>query len=598
MIPPEFYDVNLSLLSVHKELQEEILRDIVRRLQKTDFSLTLTAEWQTEKLLQTGKLYEEILSEIAKRTGKQKAEIARVFENAEIEMTERAEALCTATGEKIENLSPALHKTIRAALSKTVTEAANLTKTTAVTAQTAYIFAADIAHQKVVSGAFSYDEAIRSAVLSAAGKDLTVVYPSGHVDSLDVAVRRAVLTGTNQTAGKIADTVGEELELDLREITAHAGARPEHAVWQGKIVSMSGRKGYLSPADIGYGDVRGFMGANCRHNWYPYIEGTPRSYTDAELAEMARETVTVDGEELPLYEAIQKQRGYERAVRKTKRELVALDELSKNEKDPIKLSADKAEFSARSVKLKTQEARLSDFCKKAGLDRDRTREQVFSTKTENGIKNFGKSVSGKAVWANRKATSISESGISGKKHLSTEENRVNFEYINSKEYKAKFDRISDNKAVNDAIYAQAKAILTHRSGTYFEDLSLIDGDNGKVMAGTSNSKTENVVMYSKLVESAISENPYKLIAIHNHGTNNPPTGSDFVSAGYHKYRLGIVACHNGDVYTYEPGKSVFYTENFDKSVDIYKKSGYTEHKAIVRTLNLFAKMHGIRWKKL
>lgn len=402
MIPPEFYDVNLSLLSVHKELQEEILRDIVRRLQKTDFSLTLTAEWQTEKLLQTGKLYEEILSEIAKRTGKQKAEIARVFENAEIEMTERAEALCTATGEKIENLSPALHKTIRAALSKTVTEAANLTKTTAVTAQTAYIFAADIAHQKVVSGAFSYDEAIRSAVLSAAGKDLTVVYPSGHVDSLDVAVRRAVLTGTNGTAGKIADTVGEELELDLREITAHAGARPEHAVWQGKIVSMSGRKGYLSPADIGYGDVRGFMGANCRHNWYPYIEGTPRSYTDAELAEMARETVTVDGEEMPLYEAIQKQRACERAVRKTKRELVALDELSKNEKDPIKLSADKAEFSARSVKLKTQEARLSDFCKKAGLDRDRTREQVFAEKTENGIHNFGKSVSGKAVWANRK----------------------------------------------------------------------------------------------------------------------------------------------------------------------------------------------------
>lgn len=402
MIPPEFYDVNLSLLSVHKELQEEILRDIVRRLQKTDFSLTLTAEWQTEKLLQTGKLYEEILSEIAKRTGKQKAEIARVFENAEIEMTERAEALCTATGEKIENLSPALHKTIRAALSKTATEAANLTKTTAVTAQTAYIFAADIAHQKVVSGAFSYDEAIRSAVLSAAGKDLTVVYPSGHVDSLDVAVRRAVLTGTNGTAGKIADTVGEELELDLREITAHAGARPEHAVWQGKIVSMSGRKGYLSPADIGYGDVRGFMGANCRHNWYPYIEGTPRSYTDAELAEMARETVTVDGEEMPLYEAIQKQRGYERAVRKTKRELVALDELSKNEKDPIKLSADKAEFSARSVKLKAQEARLADFCKKAGLDRDRTREQVFAEKTENGIRNFGKSVSGKAVWSAKK----------------------------------------------------------------------------------------------------------------------------------------------------------------------------------------------------
>ena len=117
---------------------------------------------------------------------------------------------------------------------------------------------------------------------------------------------------------------------------------------------------------------------------------------------MKNKTVTVDGQEMPMYDALQKQRRLERSVKTTKRELIGLDEAMKNvsAKDAAAL---KAEFQASAVKLKRQEARIADFCKQTGLKRDRFREQVFSAETENGIKSWTKSVSQKAVMANRKA---------------------------------------------------------------------------------------------------------------------------------------------------------------------------------------------------
>lgn len=88
------------------------------------------------------------------------------------------------------------------------------------------------------------------------------------MDTLDVVVLRATRTGINQTAGEITRHNADALECDLMELDAHVGARTgdggqdltNHSWWQGQIVSRSGRHGYLSLDDIGYGDVRGFMG--------------------------------------------------------------------------------------------------------------------------------------------------------------------------------------------------------------------------------------------------------------------------------------------------------------------------------------------------
>ena len=100
----------------------------------------------------------------------------------------------------------------------------------------------------------------------------------------------------------------EEMGWDLMELSAHSGARPEHAVWQGKIVSRSGQKGYLSLADIGYGEVTGFQGANCRHTWFPYYKGSSLSYTNKELVNLNNEYVTYNNEKISKYDATQIQR--------------------------------------------------------------------------------------------------------------------------------------------------------------------------------------------------------------------------------------------------------------------------------------------------
>ena len=85
--------------------------------------------------------------------------------------------------------------------------------------------------------------------------------------SIESAVRMNIITGVTQTCGKLQELRADEVGWDLMELTAHSGARPSHMSWQGKIVSRSGQKGYLSLDDIGYGTVTGFKGVNCRHDW-------------------------------------------------------------------------------------------------------------------------------------------------------------------------------------------------------------------------------------------------------------------------------------------------------------------------------------------
>ena len=116
------------------------------------------------------------------------------------------------------------------------------------------------------------------------------------------------------------------------EITAHGGARPDHASWQGKIVCIEGkRKGYLTLTDIGYGTATGFKGVNCRHDWYPFVEGiSTRAYTDKQLKSYQDKTVTYNGEEMSQYEAEQKQRQMENQIRSERRRLAGYDEAVKS----------------------------------------------------------------------------------------------------------------------------------------------------------------------------------------------------------------------------------------------------------------------------
>lgn len=193
---------------------------------------------------------------------------------------------------------------------------------------------------------------------------------------------------------------------------------------------------------------------------------------------------------------------------------------------------------------------------------------------------------------------VSESGISGKHENANGQNSVDLKYLKSEEYKNKFKGITGNTKVDEQLYQQSKAILTHRNGTDKEDMCLIDSRTGKIVGHQSNSKVDFSVEYNSSIENAIKNNPRDtLISIHNHSTNNPPTGSDIVSNGSNGYKLGVVATHNGKVFTYKAGNKPFTATGFGKQVDKYRGLGYTEYDAIINVLTDFSVQYGVEWSE-
>ena len=366
------------------ELTDRILRDMVRRIVKAG-KITSTAEWQMFRAQALGASRAYLLRQmtaIAQEIGPQEAAIfARAMQQAyakDVLDAATAGRTLTPLGESEE-----AQQLLESGYRRTLNTLYNLTQTRAVmgnqnmleTQQRQLAQYLDMAHMDAVSGAFSSDDAARRALNALAAKGVgAITYPSGHTDTLDVVVLRATRTGINQTAGEITRFNADQLECDLMELDAHVGARTgdggqdltNHSWWQGQIVSRSGRHGYLSLSDIGYGDVRGFMGANCAHNWGMYWEGASvRSYTPERLAAINAATVSYNGEEIPRYKATQMQRAQERQIRADKRAFLVAKE--SGQKDTEKAAA---------AKLAVSRAKLKDFLSQTGLQQYQLRESV------------------------------------------------------------------------------------------------------------------------------------------------------------------------------------------------------------------------------
>lgn len=272
-------------------------------------------------------------------------------------------------------------------------------------------------------------EAIYNAVSELASQGIKVVtYPSGHTDWADVAVRRAVMTGISQTAGQMQLDLAAEMDCDLVEVTAHMGARPSHAEWQGKVYSISGKsKKYpkLSTA-TGYGTGDGLKGWNCRHDFYPFFEGiSERANLPVDVTENNRQ-----------YELSQKQRAMERSIRATKRRLAAYDGALADTDDEVLKRKLQNSFERHSAILKTKEKRLAEFCSQNGLYPQNDRVRVVG---------FGKSISQKAVHGNNRyfVKKMKSYGIENPpKTLDIFEN---MKYNNSPEYKLMSAYISSVK---------------------------------------------------------------------------------------------------------------------------------------------------------
>lgn len=403
MLSPEYYESCADLIvQRYADLENAILKDIIRRLMKTDV-ITESAKWQAEVLQEAGMLYNDIIKSISDITGTVQSEVKHIFEDAGVETVQADNEILlkAGLGSASIKLSDSMIQVLEAGYRNTLGNLDNLTRTTASAGQREYIEVCNEAYMKVSSGAFSYQEAISQAVRSAAEKGLQLIfYDSGHRDRLSVAVRRSVLTGLSQTCGEISRMNAEGMGCDLMEITAHSGARPDHAEWQGKLVSLSGKNAgrvidgleVLSLSDIGYGTGSGFKGWNCHHEWYPYIEGisTP-NHTPEQLEEMNARNIEWNGELHTKYEINQIQRRVEQNIRKLKRRCIADQELMDNADSTESKTYFSAQYQKSAVKLKAAEKKLQEFCAAAGQDRDKFREQEIG---------FGRSEAQKAVQSN------------------------------------------------------------------------------------------------------------------------------------------------------------------------------------------------------
>lgn len=390
MLAPDYLDhAPDRLVLLFQQVEDDILRDVARRISKME-ALTPTANWQLWRYEQTEALRQDVVKKLARYTGRSEAEIRRLMQEAATRAMENEDEIYYHYGKEPTPFSEnaTLQALLNAGYQQTAGTFHNLTATTANTVSGQFEAALDRAHLKVSSGAFDYKNAVKSAVDSLADTMKYVTYPTGHTDTLEVAARRAVLTGVNQTGAKLQVARADEMGVEFFETTAHGGARPSHAEWQGRQFHRGGAVDYMGKhypdfeAATGYRTGAGLCGWNCRHTFFAIFPelGAPPAWTQESLEALNARDIKYNGGRYTRYEISQMQRARERTVRKYKRRYLAED-------------AAGADTTASAVKLRQARQDLADFISATGGRADSARTSVAG---------FGRSEGSKATWAAKK----------------------------------------------------------------------------------------------------------------------------------------------------------------------------------------------------
>lgn len=387
LTPEQLQNLPTGITQKYTELADFIIRDICRRISESG-KITDTAEYQIYRAKALGLSNKEIRNKIAEINGVSEKEVNKLFRDVaktsdefDRKVFKQPEDAGTPLAE-----NKVLQQTISAQAKQTNETFENITGTMGFAekrnGQVVYSSLTDtlrnemdMAHLKISSGATDYITAIRAATKKLSDSGVrTIYYESGRSDRVDVAVRRAVLTGTSQVVQKISEQNGEQFGADGWEISAHSGARPSHAVYQGRQYPQKDYERIVKPLVEDY---------NCRHSAYPIILGVSEpTYTEEELKNIDPPPITYEGKTYTAYEATQQQRKMERAMRRQKDLCIASD-----------AAGDKDGFTTASIKLRRQNEIYKDFSEKAGLYTQYERTQV---------QGFNRSISAKSTWAVRK----------------------------------------------------------------------------------------------------------------------------------------------------------------------------------------------------
>lgn len=379
-------ELQSNLLFLYQDIENDLLLSIVKSIDvNKPIDLDNIELWHAQKLNEIGAVNKRNKKIIAKYANRTDDEVEKIFKNMAIESAKDDESIykkAIKQGLVEKQLpiadSPAINRIIKKSVKETGLSI-NLVNTKALeSANFEFLKIVNTAFIQVDSGIYDYKTAIRRAVYKLADKGITgqtYTREDGSIInySLDAAVRREVVTSSLQTARDVQDERADEYGSDLFEVTSHEGARPKCAIDQGQIYSKSGKsKKYKAFSETSEGDADGLFGVNCKHQKYPFFEG---------LSIKRNEPVPLK-KNAKVFDESEQQRYLERQVRKEKRRLIMLNEVD-----------DVDGFIQSSVKLKQKESKLDGFMESTG------RTQTIRTQ-EPG---FNKSISQKAVWANKKA---------------------------------------------------------------------------------------------------------------------------------------------------------------------------------------------------
>ena len=432
MLPPSTLDqMPDAFVQLWQQVEDDILRDVARRIGKMD-KVTAAANWQLWRYQQTEALRNDVVKLLAKYTGKSETAIRKLLLQAATEAMEREDAIYYHYDMEPTPFeeSAALNNLLDAGARQTCGTWQNITATTANTVTGAFERTLDAAWLKVSTGAFDYKTAVKQAVDSLADDMPMVTYPSGHKDSIEVAARRAVLTGVNQTTGKLQVARMDEMGCEFVETTAHGGARPSHAEWQGRRFHRGGAVDYKGrhypdfEAATGYGTGAGLCGWNCRHTFFAVFPelGDPPQWTQEQLQELNTRNIEYNGKKYTAYEISQMQRARERNVRRWKKRYLAEDAAGLDATDSA-------------VRLKAARQSLAEFAQATGGRVDSARVSVPKFGRSEASRASAKSQAHHTDWLksiNAQSTSLNTvAKYYDARYNNTEEYRLLMQYANS-----------------------------------------------------------------------------------------------------------------------------------------------------------------------
>lgn len=543
------------------KIQTDLLKKIIEHFMYNDEFINSDL-WRIKKLEELGVFNEEIVKYIAKVTSKSPEMIRKCLNNIGIETIKPYKShikgeMLTSDIECIRN-NKTLNKIMENAFNESNSRFIQMSSRIKEAVVNTYLNVVEENYLKTSMGTHSYQESIIESIdrLAKEGiRVMTYTYQSKdgntYLRNYDIpsTVRREILTATRQLSANFNMELIENSDAKKVYISEHLDCRPQHFDWQGTIIPIENITKPL-PDYPEYGSIIGIYGINCRHYFEPYFGDETgdnlKKYTREECEERYNQT--------------QHQRNLERKIRKWK----LREELSK------KAGVDNTEIDKCHDKVLEWQKEIDNFTKENKLKRDFTREYI------------GTDV-------------LYESERKG----NSKESIVNWNTINSQEYRNKFN-ITENKKVNEQIYNISRKVLNHRDGTLKEDMYLLNSKNGNVLASQTNMKTNLHITYNPQMKKAIEKNK-NIITIHNHPLSMPPSINDLNSAFERKYKLGVIIAHDGTIYTYniKRMKQKIVQREYDIAVEKFTKLYYNNSKkGQMEALNQLSKLYDFEIKEV